>query len=659
MRPICFILFCISIQFYGLTGQSKSSEIPERREFPLNADVSPCENFYDYVCSKAIDSFQLREDRSSHTFAFNDSAERLLEKKKTFFKDLEKIKPQNNREESLKNYYASCINQKSRASEEKTEVDKYKKLFASLKTRDQLLAWLEKSYLDPEVSPLSWGSISSLDNPLVNDIYLMGSLMTLPEKSYYKKEDVMKDFEAVALAFFKKIKSPTPEKDAKALLKFEAGLAEVTPAPQEFRQIINNRTFISRDELLKNYPDLKLTKLFAEIPEQTVIRNWIPESLKYLNGTLASASVEDIKPVFLFHSLYRIIDDSDSQFFQVKFDFQKKHFGGANQRPDRPERCTKRVMNIFSKEIDSILLQKIFPNFERDKFVSLAENIRSSIIGSLEKNKWLSKEAQQEAISKIKTARLHLVSPSNDKEWDFLPEAKYANNKFLQNEKTVSQVQQKKTLQEFRQPNDPAKWDMSPLTVNAYYDPSYNKFVMPIGILQYPFYDSKMSIEENLAAVGSVIGHELGHGVDDQGARYDSTGKQRQWMSMKDLAEFSKRTELLIGQFDQAKHNGKLTLGENIGDLVGVTASYGAAMKDPEFEKNTERQKAFFVGYARAWCEIKRPKLIETQLKTDPHSLGVARVNEQMKQQVAFKQAFQCKDTDPMVLPKEKLVRIW
>lgn len=316
-------------------------------------------------------------------------------------------------------------------------------------------------------------------------------------------------------------------------------------------------------------------------------------------------------------------------------------------------------MHSYTKEIDAILMPRIFPDFPKEKFIALAEDIRKSILRSLENNTWLSKEAKAEAIKKIRLAKLQLVSPNNDKEWDFLPDAKYDSEKYLANGKKYSTLLQEKTLKEFREPNDPNRWGMGPLTVNAYYEASYNKFVMPIGILQYPFYDPRLSIDENYAAVGTVIGHELGHGVDDQGSRYDSDGKQRLWMTMKDLAEFSKRTELLVGQFEAAKHNGKLTLGENIGDLVGLTASYGAAAQDPEFLRSSERQRAFFVAYARLWCEVKRPKLIETFLKTNPHSLGVARVNEQVKQQTAFKEAFQCKESDPMVLPKDKLVRIW
>jgi putative endopeptidase len=659
MQSILKTLTCIAVAIGASSTYARSSDIPERREFPLNSEVKPCENFYSYVCSKVIDTFQLREDRSSHTFSFNDSAERLLEKKKSFFSELAKVKPQSQREEGLKYFYTSCMNQKVRTQEENSELKKYKKIFSSFKTRDQLLSWVEKSYLEAESSPLGWGPIANMDQPLNNDLYFVGSYLTLPEKSYYKKPEIMEDFKKIAVSFFKLAGSQKTEKDAEALLKFESGLAEVTPAPQEFRQIVNNRSFVGRAEMLKSYPNLKLEKVFREIPEQIIIRNWIPESLKYVNEFLGTAALEDIEAVLLFHSIYSSLDDSHPDFYQLKFDFQKKHFGGPNVRPVREERCTRRAMQVFTKEIDAILMTKIFPDFPKESFISFAEKIRGSILKSLEKNSWLSKEARAEAIQKIKTARLHLVSPNNEKEWDFLPDAKYDPKKYLTNEKIVSRITQAKALREFKEPNNPAKWDMGPLTVNAYYDPSYNKFVMPIGILQYPFYDPKMSVEENLAAIGSVIGHELGHGIDDQGSRYDSSGKQRLWMSMKDLAEFSKKTALLISQFDSIRHNGKLTLGENIGDLVGVTASYNAAMEDPDFAKNRDRQKAFFVGYARAWCNVSRPKFEENQIKTNPHSLGVARVNEQMKQQVGFKEAYQCKDSDPMVLPKDKLVRIW
>lgn len=653
------VLLSVAMAAPAASDQKKSSAIPDRREFPVNPDVKPCENFYDHVCSKVIDSFQLREDRSSHTFSFSDSAERLLLKKQAYFKKLATSAPKTKRETNLKNYYLACMNAKGRAQGERDEVKHVKSVFAGFKSREDLLNWLEKSYLSYETSPLDWGSISNMDKPLTSDLYMTAELQTLPEKTYYKKEDVMADFRKLAFEFFKTIGDKNPEKRADALLKFESDLAETIPSPEQMRQIVNNRSFIPREKLIADYPELRLAALLKEMPDTIIIRDWMPEAFKRTNDFLAKGELYDIESVWLFHSLSDILDDAYPAYYKQKFAFQQKHFGGPNKRPERQERCTRAAMRTFGKEIDEILLNKIFPNFPREKFIALAEKIRASLLRSLQANTWLTKEAKAEAIQKMTKAKLFLVSPETDKQWDFLPDANYSKTDPIANSKTIDGVHKQKTLKELREDQDPSKWDMSPLTVNAYYDPSYNKFVMPIGILQYPFYDPNLPDDENLAAVGSVIGHELGHGVDDQGSRYDSDGKQRQWMTMKDLGEFSKRTQLLISQFDGAGHNGRLTLGENIGDLVGVTASYSAASQDPAFAKDPERVKAFYRAYARVWCEVKRPKFAETQLKTDPHSLGVARANEQIKQQAPFKAAYQCSDKDAMVLPADKLVHIW
>ena len=653
------VLFLSVVSMVSYAKDKKSSEIPERREFPLNPAINPCVNFYDHVCSKVIDSFQLREDRSAHTFAFSDSAERLLLKKKDYFKSLAKRKVKSNREEALKNYYQACMDPKDEIKDEKAEVKRIKNIMANLKTREEVLAWVQKTYLSTENGPLSWGSISNMDKPTYNDLYVITSAMTLPEKSYYKKEDTMADFKKLATDFYKTIDEKDAAKKAETLLKFESGLAEGHPLPENFRKLVNDRLFVDAAKLKADYPALGLDDLIKELPNSILIRNWTPEDFKYINDYLANADIQDIKTILTYESLEGILDDAYPKFFQEKFDFQKKHLGGPNQRPDRQERCTKATMSTFSKEIDSILLPEMFPNFPKEKVIALGEKMRSTLLKSLSENTWLSRGAKKEAMQKVTKAKLFLVSPENDKQWDFLPEATYFPNQPLKNIKTVSDVKMKKKLKELREEQDPSIWDMSPLTVNAYYDPPHNKFVLPIGILQYPFFDPKMSEEENLAAVGTVIGHEVGHGIDDQGARYDSDGKQRQWRTDKDMIEFSKRTELLISQFDGAGHNGKLTLGENIGDLVGVTTSLKASNDDPSFHNSPDRKKAYFVAYARLWCEVKRPKAIENQLKTNPHALGVARVNQQIRQQPEFKEAFQCRDTDPMVLPEDKLVHIW
>jgi putative endopeptidase len=219
----------------------------------------------------------------------------------------------------------------------------------------------------------------------------------------------------------------------------------------------------------------------------------------------------------------------------------------------------------------------------------------------------------------------------------------------------------KRTLDKLRKGVNIHAWGMGPLTVNAYYDPTKNKFVMPIGILQYPFFVPEGDIIENLGAVGAVVGHELGHAIDDEGSKFNAEGKLKQWMTDDDVKKFKLRGEKMAEQFSKIGHNGQLTLGENVADLVGLTFAYNAAFPaNLSIKKeNTEDKRKFFVAYARLWCDVMRDKRKEMQLKTDPHSLGYARINEQMKHQSGFQEAYSCKKGDKLYLDPKERIQIW
>jgi putative endopeptidase len=289
--------------------------------------------------------------------------------------------------------------------------------------------------------------------------------------------------------------------------------------------------------------------------------------------------------------------------------------------------------------------------------VGLAETIRSTIIQGLQSNKWLSEAGRKEAIKKITVAKLQLVKPANDAEWDFNPPADYSPTNQYSNARLLKFNLEKKKIKELAEVRDRSRWGFGPLTVNAYYSPPDNKFVLPIGILQYPFFDDSLSDQANMGAVGAVIGHELGHGIDDKGSRYDENGRLHEWMTSQDLAEFKKRGAVLVDQFNKVGENGELTLGENIGDFVGVTFSYRAAF--PNNEGTPDAKKAFFLQYGRLWCNVMRPRYREMMLKVNPHSLGEFRVNQQVKNQPGFAEAYGCKAGDLMYLPPEERAQVW
>ncbi len=632
-----------------------SSEIPARREFPVDPAVNACEDFYAYACNKVNASFKLPDDRSRHVFSFNDSYERILAAKKKWLAELQTREPKSPRQKDLRTIYAACMDAEASKKEEQAAVQKVVDTIEGFANRKALQNYAGTKVISGEGSFFHFGNVANHDDPGWDDIYLIVGMRTLPERSYYHDEKVVADFRTLLVDFFKTIKMDKPEKRADWVLNFETRSADSFPLPAEIREIFSSRTSIKRSALKKNYPTFKLNAFLKHVPKRTHFRHFTPDNFAFLNKALKKDDLEALKSVYIYNSAQKYLDDAYPEYFNKAFAFRNKHLGGAKTRPDRQERCTTLVMGSFRKEIDAEMIDVMFPNFPEEKFIALAEKIRSAIIDSVEANDWLSPEGKAGALAKMREARLQLVKPKTDAEWDFNPHVEFDAKHPYQNLERLAEALGERRLKRLGEPRNKDRWAMGPLTVNAYYSPSDNKFVMPIGILQYPFYDPNLSETVNLGAVGVVIGHELGHGVDDKGSRYDSKGRLKTWMSKADIKEFARRGDRLISQFEKAGFNGQLTLGENIGDLTGLTFGYRAAF--PKGKGSVEDKRAFFTQYARLWCHTMRPKQRELRIKTDPHSTGDGRVNEQVKHQPGFREAFSCKSGDPMVI--DTPVSIW
>lgn len=638
-----------------------SSEIPAKREFPLNPAVNPCEDFHEYVCSKAEAAFKLRDDRSSHTFSFNDSSERILEAKKEFFAGIQKQKNLSARAKQIKDNYLACMNDKAGAENEQKELKRMLGEVRALKSAGEFAAYQLKQLREGRPGILNFFAYSNQDNPKVNDAFVMVELMNLPEHSYYQDEKLMADYRRLVIEFFRIAEPELNEKQladkADRMIRFEKDFVKTYPLPEVRRQRWSEKRQETRKDFVAKYAQIGVAPLLNPLPQKTLMSNPVPEALDFYNQALTDENLPVLQDFFLYSFGSSVLDDSNPAYFAKQFDFNHTYLGGPAKRSERDERCTRRVMYAFPKELDQLLIKKMFPHFPTAKFKNVAQQMRESIIRGLKSNTWLEPETKAKAVLKIEKAKLYLVQPENAKEWDFLPVQRYSSVNRFENSRIYNKAVLEKNLKSLKDGANLEAWDMGPLTVNAYYDPSANKFVMPMGILQYPFFNAEGDLIENLGAVGAVIGHELGHGVDDQGSRYDEKGQLKQWMTMRDLKEFSNRSSRLIAQFNKAGHNGQLTLGENIGDLVGLTFAYQAAF--PDGKAKEEDQRKLFIAYGRLWCEVNLPKAEEQQLKTDPHALGRARINEQVKHQKAFADAFHCKKGDKMTLQDEDRVKIW
>lgn len=661
LKTLLILSVVVSAQAKPNATIKPSSAIPEKREYPLNQEVNPCEDFHKYVCSKAEASFKLRDDRSIHLFAFGDSRERLLEIKKKFMNELPLQKDLDPRTSQVRDVYLSCMNGPEKARDEKSMVMKITKEVDKIKSAEELIRYSHTNIARGLGNMMSLWPTPNLDDPKKMDAMLYSNFMMLPDHKYYDQPQLMKDYEAFLTEFFKTIypqlKKKQAQAKAQAVISLEKEFIKVFPVTAVRHQRWSERRINSQADLLKKYPNLQLQMIFEKIPQDMIINMPIPEAFDFVNTQITSRPIEVWKDIYLVRALQDYMDDAYQKLFKMGFNFEKKYFGGPEKRPDRQERCTTLVTNYFMKELDAAMLDKVFPHFDETKINEVGNRIRQSILEGLEANTWLSKEGKKEAIAKIKTARLQLVKPHTEKEWDFKLLRQYSPNHFMQNIVNYNEARWAKAMKELREPANQDSWAMGPLTVNAYYSSSENKFVLPIGILQYPFYDKDGSVIENLGAVGSVFGHEMGHSIDDSGSKFDSQGRLKQWMTTKDIMEFNLRGQKMIEQFNSAGHDGKLTLGENVADLVGLTFAYNAAF--PQGKGSVEDKKKFFISYGRLWCSVVRPDYEKMMRKTDPHAAGWARINEQVKHQPAFAETFQCKEGDKMTLPQKDRIQIW
>jgi putative endopeptidase len=652
-----------------ITSSKSTYAVPERREFPICDDVDPCEDFWAHACSSVSESFDLRPDRSRHIFSMGDSAERLLQKKMKYLRGLDRANDLTGRAGEIRDFYQACMNEDARADEEMTAVKEVVREMAGLSNREALLVYLGERVVGPDYSFFSFSAVPNPDDSDWLDAFFPANLMTLPERSYYDKPDVMADFQAVVTQFFHILGYDDAAQRAESVVAFEKRFAQVYPLPAEWRQLFVKKEWISRSDMQSRYPHLKLGAALSHLPARTKIRQFTSSYFDFMNEALGSEDVEVLKSVYQYHRLSPIMDDAFGEYYTNKFAFRNRHLGGPPERPDRGERCAKSVMRRMRQELDAELVDIFFPGFDQGKFEELVNSVRAAMIRKLKANQWLSAKGRDAAVRKMENVDMMLVKPKREQDWNFNLPADYAADRPLANDRLHRSKGVEKSLSKLATKRNKKEWGMGPMTVNAYYNPANNQFVMPVGILQYPFYDPTLPDHINLGAVGAVVGHELGHAIDDKGSMFDEHGSLKQWMTGDDLAAFKSRTSRIIDQYDHACyktstgepacHNGSLTLGENIGDLTGVSFAFEAAefSEDPEMALIEKRE--FFLQYARVWCAVTRDKEMLRRLKVDPHALPHARVNEIVKHHAGFYEAFSCEAGDDMYLPEAQRVAPW
>jgi putative endopeptidase len=389
--------------------------------------------------------------------------------------------------------------------------------------------------------------------------------------------------------------------------------------------------------------------------------------LKSLNDIIKNTPVENWKTYLKWSAIHANAKNLTQQLYTENFNFYGKVLSGAQEPVKLWKQGVDVVNDNLGELVGKVYVKKHFTPEAKERMKTLVQNLLNAYEESIKNLDWMSPKTKKEALAKLKKFTVKIGYPDKWKDYSKLAVKK---DDFFGNMQRSSDFVYDEMLAKLGKPVDRTLWGMSPQTVNAYYNPSLNEIVFPAAILQAPFFDMNADDAVNYGAIGGVIGHEIGHGFDDQGATFDGDGKMRNWWTAKDLKSFKARTNALVAQYDSFKVfpdlnvNGEFTLGENIGDLGGLSIAIKAykmslnGQEAPKMDNFTGLQRVF-IGWAQVWLNKDREEALRSQVASDPHSPSKFRINGVVRNIPEFYEAFDVKKTDSLYLAPEKRVKIW
>ena len=523
-------------------------------------------------------------------------------------------------------------------------------------------------------APVGAGVFSDMKDPDTNVVYIVESGITLPDRDYYLLDDEQfvegrELYRAYVTRVFELAGIEDGAEKAEALLNLETALAEVHWTKEENRNPVktyNRKTLAELQELAPNYPWTVMLEA-AGIPEREFFIVRQPSFYEGASEIVAATPLETWKDYLTFQTINTFAPVMGDEFFQARFDFYDAGLSGI----DEPEEKWKRAVDSLNNNMGELLGQLYVDRYYQQEakarmdvmIANLIEAYRQSIIGL----DWMSDETKQQALAKLSNFNPKVGYPE---QWRDYSTMEIADGDLVGNVKSAARFEYDRQLDKLDKPVDKNEWFMNPQTVNAYYNPVWNEIVFPAAILQPPFFNVEADDAVNYGGIGAVIGHEIGHGFDDQGRQFDGDGNLRDWWTEEDAARFNELKDKLAAQYDAYEVidgltiNGQFTSGENIGDLGGLGIAYKAyrlsldGEEAPVIDGLTGDQR-FFLGWAQVWRAIARDEEAKRLLTIDPHSPPKFRANGAAVNVDAFYEAFDVKEGDGMYLPPEERVKIW
>jgi predicted metalloendopeptidase len=499
--------------------------------------------------------------------------------------------------------------------------------------------------------------------------------LSLPDRDYYTRDDdeskkLREQFmeHVTKLLVLAGDAQEKASEQAKTILGMETSLAKASMTNVERRDPEKIYHKMSLAEAQALTPHLSWAAYFQAVggPKLTEINIGQPEFFKALDAMLTSVPIIDWKTYYRWQLISHAAGLLSDTFVQENFAFKGRILTGSKEIRPRWKRCTSATDQQLGEALGQVYVENYFPPQAKARALDLVHNLLAALRDDLQTLPWMSPATRKAAIEKLEAFTIKIGYPDKWRDYSAL---KIDGGPYVVNAFRATQFENARDLAKIGKPVDRGEWGMTPPTVDAYDNPQLNEIVFPAGILQPPFYDPKRDDAYNYGGIGAVIGHEITHGFDDQGAQFDPRGNLKNWWTPEDLKSFQDRGECVAKQFDSYEvekglhENGKLVEGESIADLGGVTLAYAAFQKSRHSsasEKDSNGftpEQRFFLGYAENWAVNVRPELARLQTNTDPHPLPKFRANGPLSNMAEFAKAFGCKKGDVMV--RAQVCKIW
>jgi putative endopeptidase len=680
MRRICSALSVAALAaIANVTASSAAEPVHGANPAYFDTTCAPCHDFFQYANGGWLKTAEIPP-----SYTGIGSGRELVDKNtEVLHRVLENTRATMATEtdatiKKLGAFYSTCMDSERAEREGAAPIRPELARIDAIKDRAGLIRELARFAKMGMGLPFQLGGQPDLKNSAMNLAFLEQGGLGLPEKDYYTRTDsssaaMRNSYGAHIARMFQLIGTPADQagKSANDVLQFETGLAGASLGRVQMRDpdAIYHRMPVK--DLVKLAPGMPWVEYFNELGVVSLTKSDAqlsvdePEFAKYAAEQIASAPLETWKAYLRYHLLSSVAPALNQAFFDEDFSFTSK-LSGQKIPETRWKRCSASADRAMGEALGKAYVASEFPAATKAHALEMVNNLQAAFKDRIAKVDWMSDSTKAQATKKLAVVLKKIGYPDVWRDYSTLVVS--ADSSYAVNGMQARAFVAKRFLDRIGKPVDRSEWGMSPPTVNAYYNPLVNEIVFPAGIMQPPNFDAIADDAYNYGAMGMIIGHEMTHGFDDEGRKFDAVGNRTDWWTAEDAKRFETRAQKVVDQFngyvavDTLHVNGKLTLGENLADLGGLNIAFDAYQRSLQGKPRVNiggftPEQRFFLGYGQAWRRKVRPESERTRTLTDPHSPARWRVNGPLSNMAQFKQAWGCKSGDGMV--RDDQVTIW